>query len=262
MSRIFSRLCHAVLSTGLILASIGSASAHDVWLTLSGPATARRVIVNYGHPDDRPPAFADKVVDLFAITPKGRSSLLDGLSAASENGVQIARTKPFDDAGHTLLAVRYDNGFWIKTADGLYRNATRRLMPDAAESFWSGKFAKAITGADAPWQEVLGHDLELVPLSDPAKAKPGEALKVKVMFRGKPLSDAEVERGDGKTVVAEKDIPKFKTNADGVAAIPIAKAGPHLLVIDHRAAPSATPDQATADLYNATLWFNVVSKRR
>ncbi|UQD75570.1 DUF4198 domain-containing protein [Bradyrhizobium japonicum] len=261
MNRISTRLSRTLLATGLVLALIGSASAHDVWLTLSGSASTRRAIVNYGHPDDRPPALADKVVDLVAITTKGRSSLLDGLAAASENGIQIARTKPFDDGGHTLLAARYDNGFWVKTKGGLYRNATRRLMPDAAESFWSGKFAKAITGADAPWQDVQGHDLELVPLSDPAKAKPGEALKIKVLFRGKPLPDAEVERGDGKTAVAEKDIPKFKTDVDGVAAIPIAKAGPHLLVIDHRSTPSATPDQATADLYNATLWFSNRSSR-
>lgn len=262
MSRTFPRLAHTLLATGLVLGSTASASAHDVWLTFSGPASARRAIVNYGHPDDRPPAFADKVVDLFMITPKGRSSLLDGLAIASDKGIQIARTKPFDDAGHTLLAARYDNGFWVRTTDGLYRNATRRLVPDAAESFWSGKFAKAITGADAPWQEVLGHDLELVPLTDPAKARPGEALKVKVLFRGKPLAGAEVERGDGKTAVAEKDIPKFKTDAEGVAAVTIVKPGPHLLVIDHRAAPSVTPDQARADLYNATLWFSTAAKQR
>ncbi|MBH5388586.1 DUF4198 domain-containing protein [Bradyrhizobium diversitatis] len=261
MSMSFSRPRAALLATGLVLVSIGSASAHDVWLTLSGAANARRAVVNYSHPDDRPPAFADKVVDLFAITAKGRSSLLDGLAAASENGVQIARTKPFDDGGHTLLAARYDNGFWVKTKDGVYRNATRRLVPDAVEILWSGKFAKAITGADAPWREVLGHDLELVPLSDPAKAKPGEPLKVKVLFRGKPLPDAEVERGDGKTAIAEKDIPKFKTDLDGIASIPIAKPGAHLLVIDHRASPSTTPDQATADLYNATLWFNVTGRQ-
>lgn len=262
MSRTFPRLAHTLLATGLVLGSTASASAHDVWLTFSGPASARRAIVNYGHPDDRPPAFADKVVDLFMITPKGRSSLLDGLAIASDKGIQIARTKPFDDAGHTLLAARYDNGFWVRTTDGLYRNATRRIVPDAAESFWSGKFAKAITGADAPWQEVLGHDLELVPLTDPAKARPGEALKVKVLFRGKPLAGAEVERGDAKSAVAEKDIPKFKTDAEGVAAVTIVKPGPHLLVIDHRAAPSVTPDQATADLYNATLWFSTAAKQR
>src|SRR6185436_2655889 len=42
-----------VLAGVLFLGSIGPSSAHDVWLTLSGPSAERRVIINYGHPDDR-----------------------------------------------------------------------------------------------------------------------------------------------------------------------------------------------------------------
>ena len=40
-----------------------------------------------------------------------------------------------------------------------------------------------------------------------------------------------------------------------VWTISLPKAGPVLLAIDHRVAPSETPDLAAADLYNATLWF-------
>jgi nickel transport protein len=246
---------------GLAVTTAGPALAHDVWLTLAGDAAHRRALVNYGHPDDRPPAFADKVVDLVAITANGSVSLLKGIEQVDRNGVPVAQTKPFVDDGHALLAARYDNGFWIKTADGLYRNATRRLAPDAADSMWSVKFAKAVTGPDAPWQKELGQLLEIVPLSDPGKVKPGETLRLKVLFQGKPLAGAEVERGDGSTVVAEKDIPRFKTDADGIASVPLSKAGPYLLVIDHKVTPSATPDQANADLFNATLWFLVGGKR-
>jgi len=245
-----------LLAGVLALASTGPASAHDVWLTLSGDAAGRRVIINYGHPDDRPPAFADKVIDIFAISSGERRSLLDGLEAATESGIPVAKTKVFADDGHTLIVARYDNGFWVKTGDGLYRNATRRLVPDAADSLWSGKFAKALTGPGAPWQQLVGHALEILPLSDPAKATPGTRLRVKVLFRGEPLAGAEVERGDGVTAVPEKDIPRFKTDAEGIASIEIVKPGQHLLVIDHKVTPSATPDQANVDLYNATLWFS------
>jgi nickel transport protein len=65
------------------------------------------------------------------------------------------------------------------------------------------------------------------------------------------------ERGDGTTPVAEKHIPRLTTDAEGIAAIPIVKAGPHLLVIDHTVKPSANPDQANSDLFTATLWFNI-----
>jgi nickel transport protein len=250
---------NVLLATAAILVTTGIASAHDVWLTLSGEAASRRVIVNYGHPDDRPPTMPDKILDLVAIAPDGVSSLLSGLAPAQDHGAPVVESRPFADSGNLMLAARYDNGFWIKTTDGHYRNATRRLVPDAAESLWSSKFAKALTGPDAPWQKILGHDLEMVPLSDPDKVKPGEILRLKVLFQGKPLSGVDVERGDGVTAVPEKDIPRFVTNAEGIAAIPIVKAGPHLLVIDHRVAPSATPDQANVDLFNATLWFSTAS---
>lgn len=94
------------------------------------------------------------------------------------------------------------------------------------EALWSSKFAKAITGPGSPWETVVGHDIEIVPLTDPAGVKPGESLKVRVMFHGKPHSGGEVERGDGTTVVVEKDIPRFTTDADGVVTIPIVKSGP------------------------------------
>lgn len=245
----------AIAAVSLLPLMTIAASAHDVWLTFGGDAAHRRAIVNYGHPDDRPPAFADKVADLVAINKRGDVSLLAGLELSTAKGITVAQSKPFADDGHMLLAARYDNGFWIKTVDGLYRNATRRLFPDAADSMWSAKFAKALTGPDAPWDKVVGQLLEIVPLSDPVTAKPGQILRIKVLLQGKPLPGVDVERGDGVTHVAEKDIPRFTTNADGVASVPIVKAGAHLLVIDHKVSPSATPDQANGDMFNATLWF-------
>jgi uncharacterized GH25 family protein len=92
-------------------------------------------------------------------------------------------------------------------------------------------------------------------------AKPGQTLRLKVLFHGKPLSGIDVERGDGVTAVAEQDITRFATDADGIASMPVVKAGPHLLVVDHRVTPSATPDEANADLFNATLWFNTATAR-
>jgi nickel transport protein len=236
------------------------ASAHDVWLTLTGDATSRRVVINYGHPDDRPPAFADKVVDLVALRPGEKTSLLNDMEAAVVTGAFVVESKPFVDDGHVLLGSRYDNGYWVKTKDGLFRNATKRLVPDAAEGLWSSKFAKTVTGPGSPWQTVLGHDIELVPLSDPAAITPGQSLKLRVLFHGKPLAGGQIERGDGVTAVPENDIPRFATDADGVATVPIVKAGAHLLVIDYRISPSATPDQANEDLYTATLWFMVSEK--
>jgi uncharacterized GH25 family protein len=255
MRKVALRFLVLVVFAMSAMAVAGSVHAHDLWLTAEGGANARRVVVNYGHARDRPPTAADKILDLVAITGDQRASLLDGLEPATVRGAPVVRSRTFADAGRTLLAARYDNGHWVKIGDNLYRNVSKRMAPNAIDSLWSAKFAKSVTGADAPWNTVIGHDLEIVPLADPATARPRENLRVRVLFRGQPLAGAEVERGDGLTPMKEDELPRFKTDADGVATIPLPKAGPVLLAIDHRVAPSETPDLAAADLYNATLWF-------
>jgi hypothetical protein len=109
---------------------------------------------------------------------------------------------------------------------------------------------------------VLGHDLEIVPMADPVAARVGESLRIRVLFRGKPLAGADVERGDGVTAIKEADIPRFKTDEEGIAAIPIVKAGPVLLVIDHRLTPSGTPEIAATDLFNGTFTFRTPAAPR
>jgi nickel transport protein len=54
----------------------------------------------------------------------------------------------------------------------------------------------------------------------------------------------------------EKDIPRYKTDAQGIASIPLTRSGPYLLVVDHELAP-AHPELAAKDRYNATLSFTL-----
>lgn len=75
---------------------------------------------------------------------------------------------------------------------------------------------------------------------------------MKVYFEGKPLRGVSVELEDGITPMEEKNIPRFKTDEQGVAAIPLAKVGPQLLVVDHLV-PGTYPELAARDFHNATL---------
>ena len=233
------------------------AAAHDVWLTIGRAEDGCHAIVNYGHPNDRPPALADKIVDFAALTGKERVDLMGGLTHKQTPAAIIVESRGFNDCGHSLIAVSYDNGYWVKAPSGSYRNATLRSVPDAQDSLWSVKFAKAIGGQGAPWETVLGTALEIVPQSDPAAAKPGDSLRVRVLFQGKPLASIAVERTDGVTPVKEEDIPRFMTDSDGVASVPIVGTGLHLLAIDYKVSPSGTPSHAKMDLYNTTLTFTV-----
>jgi nickel transport protein len=144
------RLCLLLVAFAAITIGPDVASAHDIWITTIGTAAARRAVVNYGHPYDRPPTVAGKIIDFVAIAAESKTSLLDGISATQADGASVIVSQPFADNGRTLLAVRYDNGYWVKITDKLFRNASKRFVPDAMDSLWSAKFAKALTGEGAP----------------------------------------------------------------------------------------------------------------
>ncbi len=247
----------SALGLVLLLINAHAACAHDLWITRAGEGASAQIVVNYGHPGDRPPPLADKVLSLDAITPSSVKTLQPLLKPAVIGGAHVAAA-PFQ-AASALIAARYDNGFWSKLPDGSYRNVSRLMVPDAADTIWSSKYAKAIFGIGAPWDRVLGHPLEIVPLGDSSRLRVGEVLRVRVQFRGKPLANADVERGDGFTIRREDDVPKFRSDADGVSTIPLQQAGLMLLAVDHSVTPSSSPALADRDLYNATLALTVAA---
>jgi uncharacterized GH25 family protein len=252
--------CKAALVVGSILVVASTVSAHDVWITVEqDPTGSLRAIVHHGHPGDRKTPDPDKLFE-FNMLADGQStrSLLPGIKSASQGGIPVLITEPMaKERNLVLLAARYDNGYWVKTQNG-YRNTNKRQVPDSEESLYSMKFAKALirtneAAADG-YGTLIGHRLELVPLSNPFGVKPGDVLKVLVHFDGKPLSGVGVEAGDGVTPMDEKDIPRYQTNGEGVVFVQIAKAGPQLLVVDY-VLPSTHRDLANRELYNATLSF-------
>jgi uncharacterized GH25 family protein len=239
---------------------VTDADSHDIWITTKqDEAGTIYAIVHHGHPGDRKTPDPDKLFE-FNMLADGQStrSLLPGIKSASQGGIPVLITEPMaKESNIVLLAARYDNGYWVKTQNG-YRNTNKRQVPDSEESLYSMKFAKALirtneAAADG-YDTLIGHRLELVPLSNPFGVKPGDVLKVRVHFDGKPLSGVGVEAGDGVTPMDEKDIPRYQTNEEGVAFVQIVKAGPQLLVVDY-ILPSTHPDLANSELYNATLSF-------
>ncbi|RAU20029.1 DUF4198 domain-containing protein [Paramagnetospirillum kuznetsovii] len=223
-----------------ILAAITApASAHDIWLT-AGPG---RVEVHYGHPADFSQPDKARLFDLSAVANGKAASLLGEVTVTD-----AILAAPLPKAA-SVVAARYDNGFWAQTTQG-YRNTNRRNLPDALKSMWSQKFAKLLLPGDGMTQAV-GQRLEIVPLADPFRLKPGERLKVRVDYAGKPLAGAEVEIGDGKT---KTDQPKkAKADAGGIAEIEPAVTQTVLTVV-HRV-PGSVPDLATEDMLAATLTF-------
>jgi nickel transport protein len=257
-----------LLGLAVILVTAAGVSAHDIWITLvQEKPDAVRAVVNYGHPGDRPAPIADKLFELSirGVNPTWQS-LLTEVKSDVQDGIPVLMTEPVPiakDARVLVLAARYDNGYWVKTPYG-YRNTSKRQVPDTERSISSMKFAKALVQLEAgpsnDFQTVIGHRLELVPLTDPFALKPRDTMKVRVYFEGKPLVDAGVEIGDGVTPRAEEDIPRYKTDASGLAEVPIAQPGLQLLVVEHTT-PAIHPNLCDQDVAIATLSFVLTPRR-
>lgn len=240
----------ALLTTLLALTALSApAAAHDIWLDPAGNG----VQVLYGHPHEPELPSAGKLMSLTAYEPSGAVTLAAQLEIGTRPALRAAHQ------GDALFAAAYDNGYWVRLPDGSYRNASKRMLPQADKSLWSVKFAKAVQGPGAPWQTVVGQPLEIVPLEEPAAAS--GRIRVRVLFEGRPLGGASVVATDGVSFKSEADQARARTDAEGVAVVPLRGAGPQVLGVAHRVTPSQTPTLADADSYGATLAFTVTDPK-
>ena len=90
-------------------------------------------------------------------------------------------------------------------------------------------------GQDGDPCRIVGLPLEIVPMQDPFQRKVGDALRVKVLFRDKPLADANLgwAHPDGGDAPAGT----VRTNPKGEALIPIAQLGLKTIRLTHMTRP-------------------------
>ncbi len=123
--------------------------------------------------------------------------------------------------GNRELAERYEREGAYPKSDSLTQRAA--------------KYAKTIVeigrGGPRAFSKTVGHALEFVPVNDPSALRAGDSLAVRLLFRGQPVAGAHLHAGtaappnamqDGGA--AEQDL-SVVTGADGVAKIPLARAG-------------------------------------
>ncbi|AWB19708.1 DUF4198 domain-containing protein [Methylobacterium currus] len=248
-------LLRTALAAALVLGASRPGGAHELWLTLSTADQAPQVRVNYGHASKREAPRAPQLLELVALTQEGRTSLRAGLKPAPPE-VPPALLAPLGTKpGRTLVAATYDAGYWTTLRDGTRLNAGRRLVPDAREGRWSVKYAKAAFGPGAPWLRVVGHTLEIVPVEVPGPT--AGAIRVRVLFRGAPLPGADLYYGDSGMEPERAGVPAYTTDPEGIATVPIRKAGSQVLTVTQTVSPSATPTLADEDVYTATFAFRL-----
>ena len=242
-----------------------SVRAHDLILFPAWKVGKLSIVAKYGHPGDWQFASLDKLLELTVIAPDGSQS--DWRTGLKNVGLDLqgSTAKAWQPGvGTTMFSSRFDNGLWVELADGSYRNARKSAFTDVKKSLSSFKYAKALIWQgkrDDNFQRVVGHDLEIVPMADPFAATVGRKLPVKVLLRGKPLANIGLEIRDGATPLEEKDIPRYATNAEGIAEVPIDKAGWQVIGVDYEE-PSPNTELVDMQKIVATLSFHLDANRK
>jgi nickel transport protein len=230
-----------IFAAGMIALAV-PASAHDIWMTADKVSGSTVVAdIGFGDRDNRMVADPARIITLDVIAPSGVTHLpTRKLKVAQRMGQPTVETEPFDLEKGSVVAMTYDNGYWmsIPGRTGSF-NTTTLFAGAGTDRHWTIKYSKMLYGAGA-YKVSLNQRCELIALKDPFTLKHGEALPVRVMYEGKPLAGTEVQYDDGVSPVPDAQSPKVKTGADGVAMIPMDRTGPYLIVVDLNKPPHDT----------------------
>lgn len=237
----------------LLVVPCGSAFAHDLWLVPPEKAEAGRAATvkavsgtKFPKGDHAPdPAKFDRLVFVKPDKTDGKLEAAGTETAAglltltpAEPGVYAVAvtTKP------KLIELDADAFNSYLVSDGLphiYQLRAKEKTLDRPAKERYSKSPKALfrvgAGGGDPCRPV-GLPLEIVPAQDPFARKPGDALKVKVLFRDQPLADANLDwdhPGDGEGFAGT-----VRTDADGEALVPVAKNGLMTVRLTHMTRPA------------------------
>ncbi len=230
----------------LLLLLPTSAKAHEFWLQPEafriaiGEPIGVRVMVGDGFEEGEPYAHNPRHIRYFRAAPEGAGEIL------GESGDEPAGIFTADLPGLATLIYRsYPSRVTIDStkfedylrSEGLEAIVARRA--ELGESNRAGReafsrCAKALVEVEgvAPegFDEPIGLALEIVPLASPFALPASGELRIQVLWKGEPLSNAQVR----VFVSGEPDqTATVQTTQDGTAAIEAAAPGVRLLSVVH-----------------------------
>jgi uncharacterized GH25 family protein len=190
----------------------------------------------------------------YAISPSGKKVSL------YKKGKHSLSSSRLNSKGLYLFTARSKGLFWSKIAGKYSKYKNKKNSKNVKKCIQSYKFAKALVAVDNPkgkcFKKTTGHTLEIVPQNNPSILNKGDYLKIKVLFRGMPVSINVSATYKGFST--EDNVFAFtgKTNDRGILKIPLTQKGIWLIDVSKRTEHS---DRSLCDelLYAATLTFQV-----
>ncbi len=156
------------------------ASAHDLWLAPEDDNWR----LHYGHrPEGHEGATELLLPAEWILTAEG----------VVGDGARVELDPPGGPYSDELAALRIlvSSGYWSRTPEGTV-NRPRTAVEHAFRSWRSLEVVKALIRWQPRLAEALSEELELLPLADPFSLRPGDKLRMRALWRGRPAAGVTV----------------------------------------------------------------------
>ncbi len=256
--------CFATVTLFLMLLS--TAYGHDIWIEVGTPIVREGDTVktdlflgNHGnnHRDFKQLGKVDpKNICCKLIAPDGTkydfgADLID-TRLDSKEGCWTAQLKGSSQGLH-MVAV---------TSDQVVKYAPTRSIKCAKTYFLVTDALDRPSSDEKGFDRLAGVPFELVPLSNPvAPTEPGTPIKVKLLFKGKPMADTVISFIPRGVTLAEDFDEHYerRTDAEGTASFEPESPNDYLIVAHHNE-PKENGDGFENTKYSATLTVKVTAK--
>ncbi len=155
-----------------------------------------------------------------------------------------------------VVTATLDNGTWTKTPDGVFHKKGRDEIPKYIISEHTYKYAVHLRKLlNKPLGPLPNQILQIVPVEAALPAMLGDPIKLRVLFKGKPLAGAQVLQD----MVNDPDAEPVLSGADGTVTIKVRNQGLNVIAAIYRG-PSDQPAKFDSSEHLATLSFVLAHK--
>lgn len=258
---------HVCLVTAtLLMMLLSSAYAHDIWIEVGTPIIREGDTVktdlllgNHGnnHRDFKQSGKVDpKNICCDLIAPDGtKCGFTADLIDTSSDPKEGCWTTQLKGGSQGLYMV-------VVTSDQIVKYAPTRSIKCAKTYFLVTHSLDRPSSDEKEFDRIVGAPFELVPLSNPVVPMgPGTPIKVKLLYKDKPLADTVVSFIPRGVTLAEgfDELYERKTDAEGTASFEPKSPNDYLIVAHHNE-PGERGDHFENTKYSATLTVKVPAK--
>ena len=160
--------------------------------------------------------------------------------------------------GTAIIAGHRKGVIWTHTTQG-WKQQSKKGLKGVIKSGKYEKFCKTLVTVGKPdgsYADTVGHRLEIVPLSDPSKARVGDEIEFRTLFDGKPVSvENMLATYDGFSANPNTYAYFTEPYGEGLTKVKITAPGTWMVRVQHK------DNTATADydshVMRAVLVFEV-----